>query len=115
MQAVSPAEARSARPTLQQQLKQAEVERLRLRTQAGYAIRDRTVALQRHCNFWDRLQRQTPSIRARANNKLAGGAMFEQSVATEAAAAATRCDTRSRELQAEVDDARRQCAARGRS
>lgn len=110
VQATSPAEVPSTRPTIQQQLQQAEAERLR--TQAGYALRDRTVDLQRHRDFCDRQQREILSNRARANNSLAG-AMFEQSVATEAAAAATRCDTRGRELQAEVDEARRQCAARG--
>lgn len=106
----SPAAEPSARPTIQQQLQQAEAERLR--TQAGYALRDKTFELQRHRDFCDRQQREILSNRARANNNLAG-AMYEQSIATEAAAAATRCDTRGRDLQAEVDEARRQCAARG--
>lgn len=107
---VSPAAAPSARPTIQQQLQQAEGDRLR--TQAGYTLRDKLVELERHRDFCDRQQRQILANRARANNNLAG-AMYEQSIATEAAAAATRCDTRGRDLQAEVDEARRQCAARG--
>lgn len=98
------------RPTLQQQLKEAEAERLR--TDASYALRDRTEDLSRHRNFCDRQQREIMANRARATNNLAG-AVFEQSIATEAAAAATRCETRGRELQAEVEEARRQCAARG--
>lgn len=98
------------RPTLQQQLKEAEA--ARLRTDATYALRDRTEDLARHRSFCDRQQREILANRARANNNLAG-AMFEQSVATEAAAAATRCETRGRELQAEVEEARRQCVARG--
>lgn len=110
VEAVRPAVTPSARPTIQQQLLQAEADRLR--TQAGYSLRDKTADLQRHRDFCDRQQREILSNRARANNNLAG-AMYEQSIATEAAAAATRCDTRGRDLQAEVDEARKQCAARG--
>lgn len=68
--------------------------------------------LERHHHACDAQQRAILAQRAKANNNLAG-AMYEQSVATEAAAAATRCDTRGRELQADVDEARRLCASRG--
>lgn len=104
------ATAAPGRPSLDQQLKEAEASRLR--TDATYALRDRLAELDRHRAFCDRQQREILKNRARANNNLAG-AMYEQSIATEAAAAATRCETRGRDLQAEVDEARKQCAARG--
>ncbi|MBB1601912.1 hypothetical protein [Variovorax sp. UMC13] len=97
-------------PALQQPLKEAEAERLR--TDATDVLRDRIEDLSRHRNSCDRQQREILSNRARAHHNLAG-AVLEPSVATEAAAAATRCETRARELQAEVEEARRQCAARG--
>ena len=46
------------------------------------------------------------------NNNLAG-AMRSQSEATAASARATSCDTQGRQLEAELEDLRRQCAARG--
>lgn len=98
------------RPSLQDQSRRAEAERLRF--DAQYKLRDKSAEVQRHREFCDREQRAILANRARANNNLAG-AMYEQSIATEAAAAATRCDTRGRDLQAEVEEARRQCAARG--
>lgn len=108
--AAAPAtQAPAARP-YQQQLKDMEAERLR--TDAGYQLRDKTAELARHRDWCDNQQRQILANRQRANNNLAG-AMYEQSVATEASAAATRCDTRARELQQDVEEARRQCAARG--
>lgn len=106
----SAADVPGGRPSLQEQNRQAEAERLRY--DAQYRLRDKLAELQRHRDFCDRQQRTILANRARANNNLAG-AMYEQSVATEAAAAATRCDTRARDLQAEVEEARRQCAARG--
>lgn len=110
VEARQPGEGVPGRPALQQQLKEADAERLR--TDASDVLRDRIEDLSRHRNFCDRQQREILVQRARANNKLAG-AVFEQSVATETAAAATRCETRARELQAEVEEARRQCTARG--
>lgn len=104
------AEPPTGRPSLQDQNRQAEAERLRF--DAQYLLRDKVAELQRHRDFCDKQQRAILSNRAKANNNLAG-AMYEQSIATEAAAAATRCDTRGRDLQAEVEEARRQCAARG--
>lgn len=104
------APAPTARPSIYEQNRQAEAERLRF--DAQYRLRDKVVELERHRDFCDRQQRQILANRSRANNNLAG-AMYEQSIATEAAAAATRCETRGRDLQAEVDEARRQCAARG--
>ena len=103
-------DAPGGRLSLQEQSRQAEAERLRF--DAQYRLRDKSAELQRHREFCDREQRAILANRARANNNLAG-AMYEQSIATEAAAAATRCDTRGRDLQAEVEEARRQCAARG--
>jgi hypothetical protein len=102
--------AATNRPTLQQQNQQYEKERLK--HDAEYALQSRTARLEQHRQRCDAEQREILANRARANNNLAG-AMYEQSIATEAAAAATRCDTRGRDLQAEVEEARRQCAARG--
>jgi hypothetical protein len=95
---------------LQASNKQAETERLRYDAQ-NY-LSERLTVQNRHRAACDYQQRQILSNRARANNNLAG-ATYEQSIATEAAAAATRCDTRGREIQADVEEARRQCAARG--
>ncbi|WP_390342392.1 DUF4124 domain-containing protein [Variovorax boronicumulans] len=100
----------TARPSIYEQNRQAEAERLRF--DAQYKLRDKTAELERHRAACDAQQRAILSNRARANNNLAG-AMYEQSVATEAAAAATRCDTRGRELLGELEEARRLCAARG--
>ncbi len=98
------------RPTLDQQLKDAEAERLR--RDAGYALRDKTTQLERHRQACDNQQREILANTARARNNLAG-ATYAQSIATEANAAALRCETRGREIQSEVEDLRRQCAARG--
>jgi hypothetical protein len=108
-QAAPPAAA-GARPSLAQQNQQAEAERLRF--EAQYKLRDKLAELERQRDLCDREQRAILANRARANNNLAG-AMYEQSVATEASAAATRCETRGRDLQAEVEEARRVCATRG--
>lgn len=105
----APALPDTGRPSLQQQLDTAEADRLR--RDAGYDLRDKKVQLANHQHACDAQQRAILSNRTRANNNLAG-AMYEQSVATEANAAATRCDTRARELQAEVDEAGRLCTAR---
>jgi hypothetical protein len=102
--------APTGRPSLDQQLKEAEADRLK--TQAGYTLRDKATQLDRHQRACDAQQREILANTARARNNLAG-ATFAQSIATEANAAAVRCETRARELQAEVDEARRQCAARG--
>ncbi|WP_019654034.1 DUF4124 domain-containing protein [Variovorax atrisoli] len=104
------APAPGGRPSLDQQLKEAEADRLR--TQAGYAVRDKTAALERHRAACDAQQREILANTARAKNNLAG-ATYAQSIATEANAAAVRCETRARELQADLEEARRQCAARG--
>lgn len=100
----------TSRPTLQQQNQQYEKERLR--HDAEYALQNKMMRLEQHRQRCDAEQREILANRARANNNLAG-AMYEQSIATEAAAAATRCDTRGRDIQAEVEEARRQCASRG--
>jgi hypothetical protein len=100
----------AGRPTLDQQVKDAEAERLR--RDAGYALRDRTAQLERHRQACDNQQREILANTARARNNLAG-ATYAQSIATEANAAALRCETRAREIQSEVDELRRQCAARG--
>ncbi|WP_395351082.1 DUF4124 domain-containing protein [Variovorax sp. UC122_21] len=100
----------AARPSIYEQNRQAEAERLRF--DAQYKLRDKTIEMERHRAACDAQQRAILSNRARANNNLAG-AMYEQSVATEAAAAATRCDTRGRELLGELEEARRLCATRG--
>ena len=102
--------APTGRPSLDQQLKEAEADRLK--TQAGYTLRDKANQLERHQRACDAQQREILANTARARNNLAG-ATYAQSIATEANAAAVRCETRARELQAEVDEARRQCAARG--
>lgn len=54
------------------------------------------------------LQRQ----QALANNNLAG-ATWLQSLATEMSAISTRCDARSREIQASIDAGRQECQALG--
>jgi len=111
MQSSAPGAAPSAgRPSIDEQNRQYEAERLR--RDATYALRDKLAELDRHRAYCDRQQRVILANRERANNNLAG-AMYEQSIATEASAAATRCDTRGRDLQAEVEEARRQCTARG--
>lgn len=106
----APAAAPGARPSIYEQNKQAEAERLRF--DAQYALRDKLAMLERHRAACDAQQREILANTARARNNLAG-ATYAQSIATEANAAAVRCETRGRELQADVEEARRQCAARG--
>ncbi|RIX79105.1 DUF4124 domain-containing protein [Acidovorax cavernicola] len=100
----------AGRPTLDQQVKDAEADRLR--REAGYTLRDKTAQLERHRQACDSQQREILANTARARNNLAG-ATYAQSIATEANAAALRCETRGREIQSEVEEARRQCTARG--
>ncbi len=105
-----PAAAPAARPSIYEQNKQAEAERLRF--DAQYQLRDKVAMLERHRAACDAQQREILANTARAKNNLAG-ATYAQSIATEANAAAVRCETRGRELQADVEEARRQCATRG--
>ena len=91
--ASSSAGAGTDRPSLQEQAKTYETERLQ--REAAFALRDKIAQLDRYRQSCDAEQRTILANRARANNNLAD-AVYEQSIATEAAAAATRCDTRSR-------------------
>ena len=90
-------------PTYRATSDRLDIERmLRENTQAIASNQDR-------CDYDQRsiLARQTTST-----NTLAG-ATRDSAIATEAQAAAARCDTRTRQLVVDRDDLRRMCIARG--
>ncbi|BEP50538.1 DUF4124 domain-containing protein [Variovorax sp. V116] len=93
---------------LSDQEKLATAERERLRRDAEYALRDANAAVSNHRAACDREQQYILGDKVRSNNNLAG-AVRDQSISAEAQAAATRCDTRARELLAQVESARKRC------
>jgi hypothetical protein len=82
-----------------------------MRTEAEYALRDKTVQL---ANFRSRCDAEIRAMSANRygwNNNLAG-ATRSQAEATAASAHATNCDTQTRQLENELDALRRQCYER---
>lgn len=76
------------------------------------AIPNKRLAIAQHTAACDRHQAQLQAKKRSANNNLAG-AVWEQSISEEMSAAARECGTRSRQLLAEMDSLRQECAAVG--
>jgi len=97
-----------ARPSLVDQSKELESERLRRGTE--FALRDRRAQLASHQARCDNRVRDIAANRLGFNNNLAG-ATRSQAEATAASAHATNCDTQSRQIEGEIAELQRQCAA----
>lgn len=101
----------TAAERMEQQVDASKRERRR-RELETVVLPNSAMAISRHhesCN------RNIEGLRARkglANNNLAG-AQWETSISGEMAAVAARCDTRSRDLRAELDSHRSECLALG--
>lgn len=89
----------------------ATMELERMRNEAEYALRDRTIQLTNHRMRCDAEIRSMAANRNGWNNNLAG-ATRSQSEATAASAHATNCDTQARQIEADIVELRRTCALR---
>jgi hypothetical protein len=75
-------------------------------------VPDAANALNSHRTSCDAELRALQDKKSRASNNLAG-ATWEQSISTEMTAVSSRCDSRSRELQANLDAVRKECQSVG--
>jgi hypothetical protein len=95
---------------MQEQLANSQNDRKRQELEVR--VSNTSLAMNKNATECDQQLNELKEQKKLAKNNLAG-ATWEQSLSTEMQAIAGRCDTRARELQTTLDDAKKECKALG--